>query len=44
MVQILAAEPVFQIWYRSGQKGQGQTKKSGSDPNICIRPDPDPLL
>jgi hypothetical protein len=34
MVQISAAKTVFRIWSGSGQKGQGQTKKSGSDPNI----------
>jgi hypothetical protein len=34
MVQISAAETVFRIWSGSGQKGQGQTKKSGSGPNI----------
>jgi hypothetical protein len=34
MVQISAAETVFRIWSGSGQKGQGQNKKSGSDPNI----------
>jgi hypothetical protein len=34
MAQISAAETVFRIWSGSGQKGLGQTKKSGSDPNI----------
>jgi hypothetical protein len=34
MVQISAAETVFRIWSGSGQKGLGQIKKSGSDPNI----------
>jgi hypothetical protein len=34
MVQILAAETMFRIWSGSGQKGLGQIKKSGSDPNI----------
>jgi hypothetical protein len=34
MVQISASETVFRIWSGSGQKGLGQNKKSGSDPNI----------
>jgi hypothetical protein len=34
MVQISPADTVFRIWSGSGKKGLGQTKKSGSDPNI----------